>query len=335
MTSREIVLQSLAFGGPPRIPYGMGGGFPCDIRGVSRKDAANSRASPWASHGPYWEMTDEWGNIWRRLESITKGEVYRGVLQDGWHLLESYEFPKTDDASLYEDARAQTAEYHREGFFVHGYVGWPFNTARYMRRMELFLMDVAAEPERVRDLLNRVADTIEAEIHRFADCGVDGIMTGEDWGTQDRLLVNPTAFRTLFLPYFKRLCGAAHSRGLSVWFHSCGHVSEVLEDWVQAGIDVCQFDQPELHGIDYLADNFGGRLHIWSPVDIQGTLQTRDPARIERAAREYVEKLGSFGGGFVAGYYGSNEAIGLDPKLQKIACRAFMKYGDPAPRIMR
>jgi len=67
------------------------------------------------------------------------------------------------------------------------------------------------------------------------------------------------------------------------------------------------------------------------PGGIQRTLQTRDPARIEAAAREYVEKLGRFGGGFVAGYYGSNEGIGMDPAVQAVACRAFMRYGDPAP----
>jgi hypothetical protein len=50
------------------------------------------------------------------------------------------------------------------------------------------------------------------------------------------------------------------------------------------------------------------------------------------AAKYYIEKLGSLGGGFVAGYYGSNAAIGVGPELQAVACRAFMKYGDPAPR---
>jgi len=309
----------------------MGGGFPSDLRSVSRKPAPNSRAKPWTHYGSYWEMTDEWGNIWRRLENVTKGEVHHGVIEDSWDLLDSYEFPRTDAPELYEEARARTEEYHRQGFFVRGHVGWPFAIARYMRRMEVFLADCALYPDRVRDLLQRITDILEVEIYRLADCGVDAISSGEDWGTQDRLLVSPQMFRDLFLPCFRQLCGAAHSRGLSVWFHSCGHVSEVLEDWVQAGINVCQFDQPELHGIDYLADSFGGRLHFWCPVDIQKTLQTRDPAKIEAAAKYYVERLGAFGGGFIAGYYGSNEALGLDPIYQEIACRAFIKYGDPAP----
>jgi hypothetical protein len=98
------------------------------------------------------------------------------------------------------------------------------------------------------------------------------------------------------------------------------------------GVDVLQFDQPELHGVDHLAERFGGRVHFWCPVDIQRTLQSKDEARIEAAAREYVEKLGCYGGGFIAGYYGDNAGIGLDPKWQEVASKAYMKYGDPAPR---
>ena len=212
MTPREIVKMSLAFAGPPRIPYGMGAEFPRDMRSVGRKPAPNSRAQPWTKCNEHWEMTDEWGNIWRRLESITKGEVAKGVIEESWDLLDSYEMPKTDAPELYEDARARCEEYHREGFFVLGGVNWPFNTARYMRRMENFLADVALEKERVRDLLQRISDAAEREIYRLADCGVDGIMSGEDWGTQDRLLVSPTCWRELFKLGFQQLCGAAHSR---------------------------------------------------------------------------------------------------------------------------
>jgi len=334
MTSRDIVASSLAFAYPPRIPYGMGGGFPSDLRGVGRKPAPNRMQQPWTERDGYWDMVDEWGNLWRRLENITKGEVFKGVIEDGWELLERYEFPKTDAAELYGEAAAQTREYHREGYFVLGHVGWPFAFARYMRRMEVFLADCAENPDRVQDLLKRIADIVEVEIYRLADAGVDAIQSGEDWGTQDRLLVSPAMFRRLFKPVFAQLCGAAHSRGLSVWFHSCGWVRDVIEDWIEVGINVCQFDQPELNGIGYLAEHFGGRMHFWSPVDIQKTLQTRDHALVEAAARGYIEKLAApYGGGFVAGFYGSNEALGLTPEYQETACRAFMKYGDPAPWV--
>jgi uroporphyrinogen decarboxylase len=332
MSPREIVQASLAFTGPPRIPYAMGGGFPSDIRWVGHRRPVNSRARDWVERDGYFDMIDDWGNEWRRLEAVTKGEVHRGVIQDSWDLLETYDWPRFDDPSLYEDTAGAARELREQGYYVLGGMRWPFDVARYMRGMENFLADCAGEPERVADLMRRVTDVLERQIHLYAAAGVDGLMSGEDWGTQDRLLVSPATFRAIFLPCFVRLCGAAHSHGLSVWFHSCGYVRDVIGDWIDAGIDVCQFDQPELHDIDHLSSRFGGRVHIWSPVDIQTTLQTRDIGRIEAAAREYVEKLGCFGGGFIAGYYGSNEALGLDPKYQEAASRAFMRYGDPAPK---
>jgi hypothetical protein len=321
----------MEFAGPPRIAYGMGGGFPSDLRGVGHSPPHNSRARGWQDHGAYWDMIDEWGNEWRRLEAITKGEVYKGVIQESWDLLDTYQWPQLDAAELYEATRTRTKELHDEGYFVMGGMRWPFDVARYMRGMENFLADCAGDKERVKDLMERVTDILERQIYRYADAGVDAVMSGEDWGTQDRLLVSPATFREIFLPCFERLCGAAHSRGLYVWFHSCGYVKDVIGDWLQAGIDCCQFDQPELHGIDFLAENFGGKMHFWCPVDIQTTLQTKDKRRICNAAQEYVEKLGSYGGGFVAGYYGSNEALGLDPEYQAAASEAFMEYGDPAP----
>jgi hypothetical protein len=68
-------------------------------------------------------------------------------------------------------------------------------------------------------------------------------------------------------------------------------------------------------------------------VDIQNTLQSRDPARITADARLMIERLGAHGGGFIAGFYGDNVSIGLDPSVQDLACRAFLQYG--APEVWR
>ena len=328
LTSRDIVQQSLAFASPPRIPYAMGNGFPSDFRGVGRRPAPNRATRPWTEHDGYFSMIDEWGNEWRRLESITKGEVYRGVIEQGWDLLETYDWPDVDRADLYEEAAAQVKAHHAEGYYVQGSMGMAFDIARYMRRMEVFLADCAGEPERVRALLDRIARLLEGQVHRYADIGVDGISSGEDWGTQDRLLVSPAMFRELFKPVYVRVVGAAKSRGLSFRLHSCGFVRDIIPDWIETGVDILQFDQPELHDIDYLARNFGGKVHFECPVDIQTTLQTRDHDRIAAAAREYICKLAApFGGGFIAGYYGSNPALGLDPEYQETAARTYMEYG--------
>jgi hypothetical protein len=328
ITSREIVQQSLAFASPPRIPYAMTNGFPSDFRRVHRKPAPNRKQQPWTQHDGYWNMIDEWGNEWRRLENITKGEVYRGVIEKGWELLETYEWPDVDRAELYEECAEQVKQYHREGYYVQGGMGMSFDISRYMRRMEIFLADCAGEPDRVKALLDKIATMLERQVHRYADIGCDGIGTGEDWGTQDRLLTSPKMFRELFKPVYMRVCGAARERGMSFRLHSCGFVRDIIPDWIEAGVHILQFDQPELHNIDFLAEHFGGKVHFECPVDIQTTLQTNDHEKIARAARTYIDKLAApYGGGFIAGYYGSNEAINVDPEYQETASRTYMEHG--------
>ncbi len=301
--------------------------YPNDFCGAGPDPDPNHPPTGWEQvDSGRWERTDEWGNTWARIEGFSKGEVARGVIQD-WDQLDEIELPDYDLPERYERA-AETYSASPDRFRLGHLGGFPFNIARKMRRLDNFLMDVMIEPDRCERLLGMVEEQLHHGIRRLAEAGADAIMFAEDWGTQDRLLVPPDLWRRMFKPGFERLCATAHGNGVFVIIHSCGYLYEVINDMIEAGIDVFQFDQPQLYGIDTLADEFGGRTTFWCPVDIQKTLQTRDQDRIEADAKAMIEKLGA-GGGFIAGYYGGNEAIGLDPSVQDIACRAFVKHGAP------
>jgi hypothetical protein len=127
----------------------------------------------------------------------------------------------------------------------------------------------------------------------------------------------------VFRPDFERLIGHAHGRGLTVWMHSCGYVRDIVPALAEIGLDVLQLDQPELSDLDFLA-GFTDRLTLWSPVDIQKILPTGDRELIQSRARAMLEKLASRGGGFIAGCYGDNASLGVDPLWQHWAYEAFL-----------
>lgn len=326
MSSREIVKRSLAFECPERIAMGLPAPYPNDMVSAGVSASADPEVGVWREIDGRWLMRDEWGNTWGRLEGFTKGEVTHGVIEDDWDLLDGYQWPDLANPARYQRASDLFAR-HPDQYRIGGLPGFPFAIARYMRRMENFLADVLIEPERSAALLQQVSDLLEDCIAQFSAAGADGVMFGEDWGTQDQLLVSPRTWQKLFRPGFEQLVGAARREGLDVWMHSCGAIYEIIPDLVDIGIAVLQFDQPELHGIDNLARDFGGRVNFWCPVDIQKTLQSGDARAIEAEARELIERLGGPDGGFVAGYYSDNASIGLDPAWQDIACRAFVRYG--------
>lgn len=328
MKPREVVRRTLTFDRPDRIAMAMPDSFPCDLCIGGIDPDPDSPGSGWEEVEPgRWQRTDQWGNVWRRLEDRTKGEVARGALED-WDRLDELSLPDFDRPDRYESAR-QTFRNNPDKFRVGGLGSFPFNIARKMRRMDNFLMDTAAAPERIRSLLEMIEEQLHHAIEHLAEAGADGIFFCEDWGTQSQLLVSVDTWRDLFKPGYSRLCSTAHENDMFVFMHSCGKISEAMDDMVEAGIDLFQFDQPTLHGIDWLGEHFDRRAAFWCPVDIQRTLQTQDRDVIEEEAKEMVEKLGGSGGGFMAGRYPDDAAIGLDPSVQDIACRAFIKHGAP------
>jgi len=329
MTSREIIDRVIHFQNPERIGMSLPDPYPHDFVSAGPNLGETSTSVPWHEvGGGRWEMTDEWGNVWGRLEGISKGEVIRPVLPD-WSRIGELRWPEYEKAEHYGRAK-EVYENNPDKYRLGGMPGFPFNIARKMRKMEQFLMDIITDRAFAEDLMGRIEKILAAMIRRYGEIGADAVMFAEDWGCQDRLLVHPNQWSEVFAPAFHRLCAVARESGVAVFMHSCGYITDIIEELIQAGVHVVQMDQPELMGIDALAERFGGRMTFWCPVDIQRTLQTKDAEKIAASAERMIEKFGGHGGGFIAGYYGSNEAIGLDPKWQDFACRTFVEKGNYA-----
>jgi len=320
--SREIVQRTLDFERPERVARSFR-----ESDFVWTHHVCRTRLVDWQeTGGGAWELTDEWGNVWRRIDATSKGEVHKGVLAD-WSDLDGYAFPDYSNPDDYAPVRQARAE-HPDKWLIGGLPGFAFNVARKMRRMETYLRDLLLEPDRVHDLHDRIDRCIEDMIRNYADAGADAVMFGEDWGTQTQLLINPLLFRKEFLPRFGKLCRLAHDAGVRVFMHSCGQNEQVVPDLIAAGIDLFQFDQPDLHGLDLLASHQErAKVTYWCPVDIQTVLQTRDEQVIRAKAREMLDKLWKGRGGFVAGYYTDNPSIGLTPEVQEWASDEFIRHG--------
>jgi len=50
--------------------------------------------------------------------------------------------------------------------------------------------------------------------------GVDAIAFGDDWGTQNRLMISKSLWREVFKPAYKRMFDTVHKRGAHLYFHS-------------------------------------------------------------------------------------------------------------------
>jgi uroporphyrinogen decarboxylase len=322
MTPRDIIRRTVDFDFPERVAHTFN---PSDLIGVRYK--VKTGATDWKeTGGGRWERMDEWGNMWARVDPTSKGEVVKGAIDspDG---IDGYNPPDFSKPEYYAEAR-ETREKNPDMWVQGSIPGYTFNCARYLRRIDNYLMDLVTHPGRVHALHDRIDAFLEAIIRNYGKIGCDCIGFAEDWGTQNKLFISPKLWRKEFGPRFEKLSSLAHSYKMKIFMHSCGMNESVVPDMISAGIDCFQFDQPELHGLGTLAGHQKkAKVTFWSPIDIQTTLQSKDERTIRAAAREYLDKLWDGRGGFIAGYYGDNASIGLEPKWQNIASDEFLKYG--------
>jgi hypothetical protein len=322
VTSREVVVANIECRAAGRIGmrYRVEGRMD-DFASIGCKAPLPDRRR---TEGEMEYYADLWGNTWRRIRGMSKkGEIFAPALAD-WSDLDALELPDLGDPAWYADARDLAAR-EKEKFRLGNMPGWPFATCRYMRSMEQYFMDLAAERERIDILHDRVTALLEQVIDRYGQAGMDGIMFSEDLGVQDRTLFSPAMFRDIFRPLYERLTGRAHGYGMKVIQHSCGFNWALIDDLCEAGIDCLQFDQPGIYDMPELAKKL--RKHgvgLYSPCDIQKVLPTGDKALIERETERLVR---AFRGGFIATNYADLHGIGVKPEWDQWAYDTFVRVG--------
>jgi len=316
MTSKEIIKRLIAHDAPPRIGYDFHG--LSDLRGTGSRAYVNVPANPYNAWGDYPELKkltgfsgevrrDAHGNIYGRFEGKTKGECIRGAIQD-W---DDYDYPIFEIDPTFRD-RLLAQNFAESEFFITAGGGSLFSVLRDARLMPNALADTITDPDAVVDFMDKIASHEVAVIKSIAGCGIDGWFMGDDWGTQDRTFISPQSFRELFKPAYKKVVDAAHNAGMSVFFHSCGYNYEFMEDFIDIGFDVFQFDQPDAYPTEVLAKEFAHRAVFHSPVDIQKVLPTGDREIIESRALEMCRIFREAGGGWIAKDYPTYHDIGVD-----------------------
>ncbi len=180
-----------------------------------------------------------------------------------------------------------------------------FNQLFRVRGMENGLMDLVAEPEFVAAFFDRLTDSIcTAQTLFLSEVGdlIDVHFAADDLAGQSGPLVDPALWRALVKPKQARIMATikAHTKA-PVLYHSCGAVTEFLDDLVEIGVDILNPVQVSAEGMDtaQLKRRFGKRLSFWGGgCDTQSVLPYGTPADVRGEVRRRIRDLAP-GGGFV------------------------------------
>ncbi len=259
-------------------------------------------------------ILDEWGCVWNFLVDGLDGQVVKHPLED-WKAFDSFKPPDPEAGkeelycsypSNWDEIRTNIAKAREQGRIVKGNVphGFMFMRLHYLRGFTNLMKDFTTEHQRLQDLINMVLEYNLKMIRKWLEIGVDIMQFADDLGMQHRMPISPETFRKYLAPAYREFFAAAHEYGTYAYLHTDGHILEVAEDLVCAGLDIVN-PQSRSNGIEGIKSAFKGRVCIDLDVDRQYTLPFGDRKEIRDHIEEIVLGLGSKRGGLwiTAGCY--------------------------------
>jgi uroporphyrinogen decarboxylase len=219
--------------------------------------------------------------------------------------LDAHSWPSPDDFD-YSGIADQCDAVHASGR-VAVFMGDRMNRvaqlkpAMYLRGVETIFLDLALNPDLAAALIGRVRSFFLGYLERILQAArgkLDVVLTGDDFGAQNGLLLSPETWREFLAPGFHAYMALAHAHGARTMHHTCGAVAELIPDLIAGGLDILQSLQPDAAGMDFprLVRTFGDRLAFQGGISVQQTLPRGSPADVRAAVRQVADTVRGRGG---------------------------------------
>ncbi len=259
-------------------------------------------------HSPY---LDDWGSGSKEIEP---GVWFPAVhpLADATTIeeIEKHAWPDMDDpfrVALVREAAHRLAEQNEYAIMATPWLMFPFERAFSLQGMDKFLLNLAMYPDFAQALLRKITNLCLVHLGHFLDeCGdnIDIIKIGDDLGTQERLLISPRMYRQMLKPLHAEIIRAIRQRTKAkIFFHSDGDIFDLIEDFIEIGVDILnpvQTSAGKMSDLAGLNARYHGRIVFCGAIDTQKVLPFGTPDEVRQEVRRVIRQLGPQGGYMLA-----------------------------------
>ncbi len=315
MTSRELVIKTLEFDSPDRVPRDMWtlpwatDHYPDEVKKIREDFPMDIVTSPPCyknipesvyDDSPMYEpgeWTDTWGSTFINMQKGIVGEVKDPPVKT-WDNPGEIRIP---EEFLDIDVAEINAFCKKTDKFVLGPalgtvdLPRPFERLQFLRGTAELYMDLIDRPAGFNRYLERLHEYYVKVAEVWAQTDVDGIAFMDDWGSQNSLLISPAMWREIFKPYYKDYIDIAHKYGKKAFMHSDGYITDVYPDLVELGLDALN-SQIFCMDIEELGRQYKGKITFWGEIDRQYLLANGTVEEIAEAVIRSKEALYSNGG---------------------------------------
>ena len=293
LSPKENFLRAVRFEGPDYVPNGRK--LPIKLvgyHGVNPEDNRPSGAMEWCD---FWGV----GFSWVR-EGIMPFPS-RHPLGDPDRLYE-FRWPDPSDLARLGPAREKAAVVDRRRLLLHvSHRSTIFERAWKLAGMENLLIMMVAEPDKADWVFEHIIEFQLGIARQYLDLEPDMAHLGDDLGTQKGLFFSPILFRRFLKPRYARIIDLYKEHGVLIRFHCDGNILDLVDDFMDLGIDVLNPVQSRAIGdLELVRAKTAGRMALWGGIDTQYVLTLGTPEEVRAEVREKIRTLGR-NGGYVCG----------------------------------
>ncbi len=185
-------------------------------------------------------------------------------------------------------------------FPIYGSLCEGYETLWRIVGSENALLWIAMYPEEVGRFVDRINEfSLEFSKAQIEAAGemMDGMYIWGDVAYTRGMLFSPEYWRRYFKPGVQAIIGLCHEHDLPVFYHGCGDVSEIFEDFIEMGVDAYNPLEAKA-GLDVvgLRRRYGHRIAFCGNMDAQKWAT----AELDELKKIVLTKLNAAkGGGFI------------------------------------
>jgi uroporphyrinogen decarboxylase len=248
---------------------------------------------------------DIWGIKWRK-----KSQKYGSYCEFAEHPLadikkyDKYKWPDPlvdtrDGIKLYEDLIARDG---KEYAIMGGVACTMLEASWYLRGLENFMLDLAANQDFVEELFDKTMDYSLTISKKLVEMGVDIIWWGDDIAVEKGPLMDPKLFRKLIKPRYAYMAQEIKkiNKNIKIAFHSDGNIEWALDDLIEMEIDILNPLQPDANDVKGIKKKYGNKLTFWGNVDTRHVMSDGTCSDVVEEVKDVIKTLGPGGGHILA-----------------------------------
>ncbi len=283
ISSKELVYRALAFEPVPRVPYKIDFTVPAKEKLLASPQGRELYENldddivgtpiikiEYGVRDEKGFYKDEFGVVWNRSIDPDIGVPAAVITPE---TIDDYTWPDPLDEQRFVTLEQNLKQYP-DKFQAILFDFSLFERSWTMRGLEKMLMDFIENPDFVGQLLDKIVEfniaIMEAAFERYPE--IDGVYFGDDFGTQEGVMMGARIWRSLLKPRLIRQYRFARKAGKKVFIHSCGKVQELFDDLIEMGLQCFNPFQPEVMDVYKLLDQYHGTLAFFGGISTQKLL---------------------------------------------------------------